>query len=200
MEDKPNLQDEILEENLPEEQTEEAEAEESDEALPEEEETEQEADPQEEALLKEAKRAEEAEAKVKDLQDRLLRNMAEFDNYRKRTTREKAQSFDNGVKHIVENLLPVIDNLERALVAAQDPEDNFVKGVQMTHDQLLAMLEKSGIKQIDPLGETFDPHFHEAMQHVDDEAYGESEVAAVFQKGYLMGDSLIRAALVKVAN
>ncbi len=120
MEDKPNLQDEILEEKLPEEQAEEA-AEESEETLAVEEETEQEADPQEEALLKEAKRAEEAEAKVKDLQDRLLRNMAEFDNYRKRTTREKAQSFDNGVKHIVENLLPVIDNLERALVAARYP-------------------------------------------------------------------------------
>jgi molecular chaperone GrpE len=197
MEEKPNLQDEIQEETLLDE---EAVSEEEAEEVLEEELPIEENDPQTEALLKEAKRAEEAEAKVKDLQDRLLRNMAEFDNYRKRTTREKAQSFDNGVKHIVEDLLPVIDNLERALGAAQDPEDSFVKGVQMTHDQLLAMLEKSGIKQIDPLGETFDPHFHEAMQHIDDESFGESEVAAVFQKGYLMGDSLIRAALVKVAN
>ncbi|MBO4888262.1 MAG: nucleotide exchange factor GrpE [Firmicutes bacterium] len=194
MEEKPNLQDEIPVEIVPEEIVEE-ELEE-----PVFEEPEEEPDPQEDALLKEAKRAEEAESKVKDLQDRLLRNMAEFDNYRKRTTREKAQSFDNGVKHVAETLLPVIDNLERALSAAQDPEDSFVKGVQMTHDQLLAMLEKSGIRQIDPLGETFDPHFHEAMQHVDDETHGESEVVQVFQKGYVMGESLIRAALVKVAN
>ena len=155
---------------------------------------------EEELLMKEAKRCEELEAKLKDTQDRLLRNMAEFDNYRKRTTKEKSQSFDNGVKHIVENLLPVIDNLERALQAAKDPEDNFVKGVQMTYDLFISTLEKLNVKQIDPLGETFDPHFHDAMQHVEDEEHGEDEVVQVFQKGYLIGDMLIRAALVKVAN
>ena len=197
MEDRPDQKDEILEEAVSLEETEET-PEEEEEVL--EDEIEEQPDPMEEALLKEAKRAEEAEAKLKDCQDRLLRNMAEFDNYRKRTTREKAQSFDNGVKHIAENLLPVIDNFERALAAAQDPDDSFVQGVRMIHDQLIAMLDKLGIKQIDPLGETFDPHFHEAMQHVDDESYGESEVVQVFQKGYLMGESLIRAALVKVAN
>ena len=197
----PNQNEELREEEL-EEQTEaeeeteacsaDSEAELQEEAAP--------ADPREEALLKEAKRAEEAEAKLKETQDRLLRNMAEFDNYRKRTTKEKTQSFDNGVKHIVENLLPVIDNLERALQAAKDPEDNFVKGVQMTYDQFISTLEKLNVKQINPLGETFDPHFHDAMQHVDDENYGEDEVVQVFQKGYMIGDMLIRAALVKVAN
>ena len=205
MEEKPNQDHEIREEMLsedkqPPEETAEGLDQKAEETESSEETLSQAPDPTEEALLKEAKRAEELEAKLKDTQDKLLRNMAEFDNYRKRTTKEKSQSFDNGVKHIVENLLPVIDNLERALAAGQSPEDSFVKGVQMTYDQFIATLEKVGVKQIDPLGETFDPHFHEAMQHVEDEALGESEVAQVFQKGYLIGDMLIRAALVKVAN
>ena len=137
---------------------------------------------------------------IEKLKNDYARAYADTENLKKRLNAEAESVRKYRIQSFAREVLPVIDNLERALVAAQDPEDNFVKGVQMTHDQLLAMLEKSGIKQIDPLGETFDPHFHEAMQHVDDEAYGESEVAAVFQKGYLMGDSLIRAALVKVAN
>lgn len=195
MEERPDRNEELTEEILSEDPGEEAE-----EAIEEEQPEEAAADPRDEALLKEAKRAEEAEAKLKETQDRLLRTMAEFDNYRKRTTKEKTQSFDNGVGHIAESLLPVIDNLERALKAASDPEDGFVKGVQMTYDQFIATLDKLNVKQIDPQGETFDPHFHEAMQHVDDENFGEAEVVQVFQKGYILGDKLLRAALVKVAN
>ena len=151
-------------------------------------------------LLAEAKRAEEAEAKAKELQDRYVRTLAEYDNYRKRTTREKEQSFDRGVARLAEEILPVIDNLERALSSAKDPEDPMVKGVQMTYDSMLAALKNFSIEPMDDLGQTFDPHFHNAMQHIDSEEYGESEIVAVFQKGYKMGENVLRPSLVKVAN
>ena len=137
---------------------------------------------------------------LKKVKDQLLRTMAEFDNYRKRTTREKEQTFERGEKYVVEVMLPVIDNFERALGSCKDPEDSFVKGVQMIHDQMLGVLEKLGVTQLDDVGKTFDPHFHDAMQHVDDEAYGESEIVQVFRKGYQMNDTVIRPSLVKVAN
>lgn len=142
----------------------------------------------------------EAEAKVAQMKDQLLRTMAEFDNYRKRTTKEKEQIFNRGVSYVVEAILPVIDNFERALTAAKDRDDNFVKGVEMTYQQMLSALKNLGVEQIDSLGQTFDPHFHDAMQHVEDENYGENEIVAVFQKGYMLNDQVIRPSLVKVAN
>ena len=105
----------------------------------------------------------EAEAKVAQMKDQLLRTMAEFDNYRKRTTKEKEQIFNRGVSYVVEAILPVIDNLERALSVAKDREDNFVKGVEMTYNQMLSALKNLGVEQMDALGQTFDPHFHDAM-------------------------------------
>ena len=151
---------------------------------------------QQEEVSKEA----EAEAKVAQMKDQLLRTMAEFDNYRKRTTKEKEQIFNRGVSYVVEAILPVIDNFERALAAAKDRDDNFVKGVEMTYQQMLSALKNLGVVQMDSLGQTFDPHFHDAMQHVEDENYGENEIVAVFQKGYMLNDQVIRPSLVKVAN
>ena len=142
----------------------------------------------------------EAEAKVAQMKDQLLRTMAEFDNYRKRTTKEKEQIFNRGVSYVVEAILPVIDNLERALSVAKDRDDNFVKGVEMTYNQMISALKNLGVEQMNALGQTFDPHFHDAMQHIEDEQYGESEIVDVFQKGYMLNDVVIRPSLVKVAN
>ena len=153
-------------------------------------------DAQEEEVSKEA----EAEAKMAQMKDQLLRTMAEFDNYRKRTTKEKEQIFNRGMSYVVEAILPVIDNFERALSAAKDRDDNFVKGVEMTYNQMLSALKNLGVEQMDSLGQTFDPHFHDAMQHVEDEQYGENEIVEVFQKGYMLNDQVIRPSLVKVAN
>lgn len=144
--------------------------------------------------------AEEAEAKLAQMKDQLLRTMAEFDNYRKRTTKEKEQIFNRGVSYVVEAILPVIDNFERALNAAKDREDSFVKGVEMTYNQMMNALKNLGVQQMDDVGKPFDPHFHDAMQHVEDEAYGENEIVEVFQKGYMLNDIVIRPSMVKVAN
>lgn len=154
----------------------------------------------EEQKAEETSEASAAEAKAAQLKDQLLRTMAEFDNYRKRTTKEKEQIFNRGVSYVVESILPVIDNFERALAAAKDRDDNFVKGVEMTHSQMLSALKNLGVEQMDVLGKPFDPHFHDAMQHIDDEQYGENEIVEVFQKGYMLGDQVIRPSLVKVAN
>ena len=159
------------------------------------------ADSQSEAAEKESQEAEDdAEAKLAQMKDQWLRTMAEFDNYRKRTTKEKEQIFNRGVSYVVEAILPVIDNFERALAAAGDREDAFVKGVEMTYNQMLGALKNLGVEQMDALGQTFDPHFHDAMQHVEDKQYGESEIVEVFQKGYMLGEVVIRPSLVKVAN
>ena len=148
----------------------------------------------------ETSKEDEAEAKVAQMKDQLLRTMAEFDNYRKRTTKEKEQIFNRGVSYVVEAILPVIDNFERALAAAKDRDDNFVKGVEMTYQQMLSALKNLGVEQMDSVGQTFDPHFHDAMQHIEDEKYGENEIVEVFQKGYMLNDQVIRPSLVKVAN
>lgn len=162
----------------------------------------EEAEKEEKQAQPEEKASEENEAEIKlsQMKDQLLRTMAEFDNYRKRTTKEKEQIFNRGVSYVVEAILPVIDNFERALAAAKDKEDNFVKGVEMTYQQMLGALKNLGVEQMEALGQTFDPHFHDAMQHVEDEQYGESEIVEVFQKGYMLNEVVIRPSLVKVAN
>ncbi len=144
---------------------------------------------------------EEATEKFNQLKDQHLRLMAEFDNYRKRTTKEKEQSFERGQRNAVEAVLPVIDNLERALMSSKNEEDDpLLKGVQMTYDQLIKSLAQMGVEQLDDVGKTFDPNFHEAMMRVEDENAGEDEIVAVLRKGYTMNGTLLRASLVKVAN
>lgn len=140
--------------------------------------------------------------KIEELSDKLLRQMAEFDNFRKRTEKEKSAMYEIGAKDIIEKLLPVVDNFERGFttVAEEDKEDAFVTGMEMVYKQLMTMLEGVGVKPIEAVGQEFNPDLHNAVMHVEDETKGENEIVEVFQKGFKLGDKVIRFAMVKVAN
>ena len=139
---------------------------------------------------------------IADLTDRLKRSMAEFDNFRKRSEKEKATMFDMGVGSIVEKILPVVDNFERAMEAAPKEGDGkaFAEGIAMIYNQLKKTLEDLGVKPIDCVGQPFDPNFHNAVMHVEDENLGENVVAEELLKGYMYKDSVLRHSMVKVAN
>ncbi|MBQ6369812.1 MAG: nucleotide exchange factor GrpE [Parasporobacterium sp.] len=145
---------------------------------------------------------EDLEEKVKEATDRYARLFAEFDNYRKRTDKEKAQRYDFGVRDIVEKILPVIDNFERGLAAVPEDkaDDSFVTGMQMTYKQLLKTLEDAGVKPIEAVGQEFNPDFHNAVMHVDDPEVGDNIIVEEFQKGYIYKDHVVRYSMVKVAN
>ena len=131
--------------------------------------------------------------------DAYLRVYADYDNYRKRTTREKEQSYTNGKSDAVAKLLPVYDNLERAL--NQPTEDAaYKKGVEMTMNELVKILTGLGVEIFGAAGETFDPNLHNAVMHIEDENLGENVIAQVFQKGFRMGEKTVRFAMVQVAN
>ena len=132
--------------------------------------------------------------------DSYLRLAAEFDNFRKRTVKEKEASYGNGKADAVVKLLPIYDNLERALGATQQDFEGLQKGVQMTFDGLTATLEKLGVTAYGAPGETFDPNLHHAVMHVEDENLDENVITDVFQRGYKMDDRIIRPAMVKTAN
>ncbi|MGJ7014482.1 molecular chaperone GrpE [Ohessyouella blattaphilus] len=140
--------------------------------------------------------------KIEELTDRLTRQMAEFDNFRKRTDKEKSQMYEIGAKDVVEKILPVIDNFERGLeaVPTEDKDNSFMQGMEMIYKQLLTSLEELGVKPIEAVGNPFNPDFHNAVMHVDDENFGENEVTEEFQKGYMYRDSVVRHSMVKVAN
>ena len=140
--------------------------------------------------------------KIEELTDRLTRQMAEFDNFRKRTEKEKSQMYEVGAKDIIEKILPVVDNFERGLdaVKEEDKEDPFVQGMEKVYKQFMTVLESVEVKPIEALGNQFDPNFHNAVMHVEDENFGENEVAEEFQKGYMYRDSVVRHSMVKVAN
>ena len=148
------------------------------------------------------KKKDKKDEQIEDLNDRLRRQMAEFDNFRKRTEKEKSQMYDMGAKTIVEKILPVIDNFERGLAAV--PEDNkedaFVVGMDKVYRQMLTVLEEAGVKPIEAVGAEFDPNFHNAVMHVEDETLGENVVAEELQKGYMYRDTVVRHSMVKVAN
>ena len=143
---------------------------------------------------------EEAQKQAKDNLDKYIRQLAEFENFRKRSNSEKTAMYSNGVRDTVEKLLPVIDNFERAVEAADDKEDPMYKGVEMILKQFMEILENLGVKEIPSKGEPFDPNVHSAVMHVDDESCDENIVVEVFQKGYTLGDKVIRPSMVKVAN
>ena len=131
--------------------------------------------------------------------DAYLRVYADYDNYRKRTTREKEQSYTNGKSDAVAKLLPVYDNLERAL--NQPTEDAaYKKGVEMTMNELVKILTGLGVEIFGAVGETFDPNLHNAVMHIEDENLGENVIAQVFQKGFRIGEKTVRFAMVQVAN
>ena len=133
------------------------------------------------------------------LQDRLLRTAAEFDNYRKRMDRERRDLAEFTAGEVLTELLPIIDNLERALQAAA-PDDPLRKGVELIHRQMLDILRKRGVKPIEALGADFDPNFHQAVIHEESTEHREGEVMAELQRGYVVGDRLLRPAMVQVAK
>ncbi len=143
------------------------------------------------------------EQQAADYLDKYQRCLAEFDNFRKRTSKEKASMYDDGVKSTLEKLLPVIDNFERALNAQSGEnleEDTFYKGIQMIMKQLQEILTSLGVEEIKALGEKFDPNLHAAVAHEDNEEYSDNEVIVEMLKGYKYKDKVIRHSMVKVAN
>ena len=147
----------------------------------------------------EASEFEKAQQALAQEHDSYLRLAAEYDNYRKRSQKEKESLYTDIRSETVEKFLPVYDNLERAL--AQETQDAaFKKGVEMTMNQLVSVMEKLGVVSFGAAGEAFDPQLHNAVMHVEDEALGENVIAEVFQKGFKVGDKVVRFAMVKVAN
>ena len=140
--------------------------------------------------------------KIEELNDRVLRQQAEFINYRNRTDKEKAQMFEIGAKSAFEKILPVIDNFERGLATLSDEEREqpFASGIDKTYRQLMTALSEAGVTPIEAVGQTFDPNLHNAVMHVEDESVGENIVVEEFQKGYLYHDTVLRHSMVKVAN
>ncbi len=134
------------------------------------------------------------------LNDKYLRLAAEYDNYRKRTAREKENTYQDAKMDTIKSFLEVYDNLERAVQQAGDEENVHKKGMEMIFHQLENVLEKLGVTVEDPAGQAFDPLKHSAVMHVDDENFGENIVSQVFQKGFLLGEKVIRFAAVQVAN
>ena len=148
---------------------------------------------------KKKKEKDKFEQQIEDLTDRLKRSMAEFDNYRKRTEKEKSSMYIIGAKDIVEKMLPIVDNFERGL--AQAPEDDpFAEGMKMIYKQMMTAFDEMGVKPIEAVGKDFDPNLHNAVMHVEDEEFGENVVAEEFQKGYMYRESVVRHSMVKVAN
>ncbi len=145
-------------------------------------------------------REEELEEQLASTKDSLLRTAAEYANYRARSAKEKEQSFNNAKSSVIAEILPVIDNLERAISSENGDYNALQKGVQMTFDGLMASLEKLGVEAFGKAGDSFDPNMHNAVMHIEDEELGENEIVEVFQKGYKAGDKIIRAAMVKTAN
>ena len=139
------------------------------------------------------------EKELADEKEKYLRLDAEYYNYRTRSLKEKQDAYDNALTKAVTEVLSVIDNFERALTA-ECADANFKKGVEMIFRQYTAILEKLGVKEIEAEGKPFDPNFHNAVSQITDENLGENTVAAVLQKGYIMGNKVIRHAMVTVAN
>ena len=139
------------------------------------------------------------EVKYNAERDAHLRVAAEYDNFRKRTIKEKEASYGNGKADAVEKLLPVYDNLERALNQPTQDEA-FKKGVEMTMTQLVGIFSGLGVEIFGNVGDSFDPNFHNAVMHIEDENYGENQICQVFQKGFKLGEKIIRFAMVQVAN
>ena len=148
------------------------------------------------------KKKDKKDEQIKELNDKLKRQMAEFDNFRKRTEKEKTQMYDMGAKSIIEKILPVIDNFERGLAAVPEEqrEDAFVVGMDKVYRQMLTELDASGVKPIEAVGQEFDPNFHNAVMQVESEEYDSGVVAQELQKGYMYKDSVVRHSMVAVVS
>lgn len=139
---------------------------------------------------------------IADLTDKLTRQMAEFDNFRKRTEKEKAGMYEIGAKDVIEKILPIVDNFERGFqgVSEEEMENPFIQGMDKVYKQMMTVLEGLGVKPIEAVGQEFNPDFHNAVMHVEDEEVGENIVVEEFMKGYMYRDSVVRYSMVKVAN
>mgnify|MGYP000117234104 CR=1 FL=1 len=148
------------------------------------------------------KKKDKKDEQIEELNDKLKRQMAEFDNFRKRTEKEKTQMYDMGAKSIIEKILPVIDNFERGLQGVPEEEKDapFVKGVEMVYKQMLTAFDEMGVKPIDAVGKEFDPNLHNAVMAVDDDSLESGTVAEEMQKGYMYKESVVRHSMVKVVN
>ena len=156
--------------------------------------------PEKEGFFK--KKKDPKDEKIEELTDRVKRQMAEFDNFRKRTEKEKSAMYEIGAKDIIEKILPVVDNFERGLATIPEGEEKsaFAEGMDKVYKQLVKTLGDAGVKPIEAVGQPFDPNFHNAVMHIEDENLGENVVAEEFQKGYVYRDSVVRHSMVKVAN
>ena len=148
------------------------------------------------------KKKDKKDEQIEELNDKLKRQMAEFENFRKRTEKEKTQMYDMGAKSIIEKILPVIDNFERGLAAVPEEqrEDAFVVGMDKVYRQMLTELDASGVKPIEAVGQEFDPNFHNAVMQVESEEYDSGVVAQELQKGYMYKDSVVRHSMVAVVS
>ena len=141
----------------------------------------------------------EEKEKSDEYYEHLKRNMAEFDNYKKRISKEKDMMYNTISADIISELLPILDNFDKAL-NAETLDESYKNGMAMIYNQFNETLQKLGVEEIDALNKVFDPNFHEAVMHIEDESFGEKEIVEVFRKGYKIGDKIIRHAMVKVAN
>ncbi len=142
------------------------------------------------------------DTEIEELTDKLKRQMAEFDNYRKRTDKEKASMYEYGARDVIEKILPIVDNFERGLATIPEDEKGgaFAEGMEKIYKQLTKTLDDLGVKPIEAVGKKFDPAYHNAVMHVEDENLGENVVAQELQKGYMYKDTVIRHSMVQVAN
>lgn len=151
---------------------------------------------------KKSKKKDKKDEKIEELNDRLLRNMAEFENFRNRSEKEKAAKFDMGAKSVVEKILPIVDNFERGMDAVSEEEKDsaFVKGMEAIYKQFTTVLEEIGVVPIEAVGKEFDPNLHNAVMHEEDETKEANIISEEFQKGYMYKDSVVRHSMVKVVN
>ena len=140
--------------------------------------------------------------RIQELEDKVKRQLAEFENFRNRTEKEKSRMFEFGARDVIEKMLPVVDNFERGLAAIPEEEKGgpVASGMEMIYKQMMTTLEGLGVKPIEALNQPFDPNFHNAVMHVEDEEIEESTVVEEFQKGYIYKENVIRYSMVKVAN
>ena len=194
-------QEEYVEEPQKQEETEETSQEEgTEEAVAEE--TEQEEKTVEKKGLFGKKKKDKKDEKIEELTDRVKRQMAEFDNFRKRTEKEKASMYQIGAREVIEKILPVVDNFERGLatIPEEDAGNPYAEGMEKIYKQLMTVLDDLGVKAIEAVGQEFNPDFHNAVMHVEDEEAGENVIVEEFQKGYLYKEQVVRHSMVKVAN
>lgn len=160
------------------------------------------ADKDEKKGLFKKKKKDKKDEQIEELNDRLKRQMAEFENFRKRTEKEKTQMFDMGAKTIIEKILPVVDNFERGLAAVSEDQkdDPFITGMDKIYKQMMAELDAVGVKPIDCIGQEFDPDFHNAVMQVENDELESGTVAQELQKGYMYKDTVVRHSMVSVVQ